>query len=141
MTINKVTESSERIMDSKIRKKYKEDHQKLKEMTNAFNKEAIETNCDYRIYISIHEKGQAFATLNRIKKLEFLCFKWTEVEKINQIYMSDSHVFSFCGDGLKLREFGYIEKIINKIPFEFDIQIEDGKVPIKYEILKSLEEN
>ena len=141
MTIKEVTENINRITDGENMKKYKEDHQKLKEMADVFNKEAIETNCNYRIYINVHDNGQAFALLNRIKKFKFLCFKWTEVEKINQIYMSDSYVFSFCGDGLKLREFADIEKVINKIPFEFVIEIKDGKVPVKYEIIKQLEQN
>jgi len=140
MTIKEVTENTDRRMFAEHKKRYKKEHKKLKEMTDAFNKEAKETNCDYRISITVHKDGQAFAQLDRIKKCKFLWSRWIEAERINQIYVSDSSVFSFCDHGIKIKEFRDIEKVINKIPFEFEVEIKDGKVPDKYQILKSLEE-
>ncbi len=112
-----------------IDKKKVFDMKKKTKLIREFNDKAVEINSPYRIRL-LHTKYP-----HLMKKYKFLFL--TDYREIEQVYLSEEGIFSFCS-GISSEIFKDIEQIILNIKSKFEIEINKGKIPIKYKILKKL---
>lgn len=131
MVIEDVGYTEKKLKAIEEAKERAEELKKHKKLGDIFNEKARKLNIPYRIFITHGQYPHLF------KIGTFLGFK--NNSELNQIYWrKETDIYSFI-DGLPLKVFNDIEKILNNIDIKFDINLKNGKIPNKYKILKELE--
>lgn len=131
MTITNIIEKKK----SKEEIRNQEEREITIQLAQAFNKKAKEKGIKYKMDFS---DGEDKKHLNLYRK-SWLNY-WTPFGDFGKLifYRRDKNEFSFCS-GISAEVLNDIKQVLEAIPFKFEIELSDGKIPSEYSMLKELE--